>query len=126
MAPFLITSDHPHRNIPNFLSRDAMLARYCVARYILCHGPVFVCPSVWLGTEGPRDAKSCRGTRVATLSSKRPIAQMCSSGVVGPCMWPIVTDVQLCCTVCPSTRSVAIGAMVEQPGGQHTGSVLLF
>ena len=34
-----------------------MLARYGVARYTLCHGPVFVCPSVWLGTEGPRDAK---------------------------------------------------------------------
>jgi len=44
-----------------FLSRDAMLARY-----ILGDGPVLVRPSVRLGAEGPRDAKSWRGTRVAT------------------------------------------------------------
>jgi len=61
VAPFLITLDDPHTNIPYFLSRDAMLARY-----ILGDGPVLVRPSVRLGAEGPRDAKSWRGTRVAT------------------------------------------------------------
>ena len=45
-----------------------------LARYKLCYGPVFVRPSVWLGAEGPRDAKSCRETRVATSSLTRPIA----------------------------------------------------
>ena len=51
-------SDDPHRNIPNFLSRDTKLARY-----ILSDGPVLVPPSVWLGTEGPRDTNLCRGIR---------------------------------------------------------------
>jgi len=49
--------------------------------------------SVWLRAEGPRDAKSCRGTRVATVVH----AAYCytrSCGVVGP-----------------STRPIAIGAM---------------
>jgi len=45
-----------------------------LARYILCDSPVLVRPSVLLGTEGPRDANSCRGTRVATSSYMRPIA----------------------------------------------------
>jgi len=43
-----------------------------VARYILCDGPVFVRPSIWLGAEAPRDAKLCRGMCVTTLSSMRP------------------------------------------------------
>jgi len=34
-----------------------------LARYILCDGPALVRASVRLGAEGPRDAKSCRGTR---------------------------------------------------------------
>ena len=59
----------PTHRYTTFLSRDAMLVRY-----ILCDGPVLVCPSVWLGAEGPRDANSCRGTRVATSSSMRPTA----------------------------------------------------
>jgi len=37
------------------------------------------------------------------------LLQTCSCGVVGP-----------------STRPIAIGVMVEQPGGQRTGSALLF
>jgi len=45
-----------------------------LARYILCDGPMLVRPSVRWGAEGPRDAKSCRGTRVATSSYMRPIA----------------------------------------------------
>ena len=73
---------------------------------------MLVRPSVRLGAEGPRDAKSCRGTRVTTSSYMRPIAadaqsrlslsvhprglllQTRSSGVVGPYMRPIVTDAQ--------------------------------
>ena len=35
---------------------------------------MLVRPSDWLGAEGQRDAKSCRGTRVATSSPMRPIA----------------------------------------------------
>ena len=46
-----------------------------LARYILCDGPLLVRPSVLLGAEGPHDAKSCRGTRVATSSSTRPITK---------------------------------------------------
>jgi len=53
-----------------FLSREAMLARH-----ILCDGPLLVRPSVLLGAEGPRYAKWCRGTRVATSSSTRPITK---------------------------------------------------
>jgi len=45
-----------------------------LARYILRDGPVLVRLSVQLGAEGPRDAYSCRETRVATLSYMRPIA----------------------------------------------------
>jgi len=70
-----------------------------------------------------------------------------SSGVVGPSMWPIATDAQqwrgrsihavYCyrraavawsvhpCGLLLQTRS-AVGALVEQPGGQRTGSALLF
>ena len=88
-----MTLDDPQTNIPIFVSCDAMLARY-----ILCYSPVLVRPSVLLGAEGPRDANSCRGTRVAT-----------SSYMIGPSMRPI-----------------AIGAAIEQPGGQRTGSALLF
>ena len=49
--------------------------RYASAVYIVLWacGPVFVRPSIWLGAEGPGDAKSCRGTRVATSSSMRPV-----------------------------------------------------
>jgi len=76
-----------------------------LARYILRDGPVLVHPSVWLGAEGLRDAKSCRGTRVATLSCPCGLLlQTRSCGVVGPSMWPI-----------------AIGAIVEQPDGQRIG-----
>jgi len=68
----------------------------CVKHTKYIHGIYCVmamCSSVWLGAEGPRDAKSCRGTSVATSSSTRPIA---------------------------------IGAMVGQPGGQRIGFALLF
>jgi len=37
----------------HFLPRDAMLTRY---RPILCYGPLFIRPSVWLAAEGPCDA----------------------------------------------------------------------
>jgi len=63
-------------------------------------------PSVLLMAEGPRDAKSCRGTCVATSSSTRPcglLLQTSSSGVVGPYMRPIA--------IAPMGR--------EQPGGQR-------
>jgi len=73
------------------------------ALYILCDSPVFVRPSIWLGAEGPRDPKSRWETSVATSSYMR------SSG-----------------TVWQSTRPIAIGAAVEQPGGQRTGCALLF
>ena len=49
------------------------LYRGCIAS----HGKnpcLFVRPSVWLWAEGPRDATSCRGTRITTSSSVRPIA----------------------------------------------------
>ena len=50
---------------------------------ILCDGPVLVHPSVWSGADGPRDAKSCRGTRVATSSRE------CKPGGLfkTPCLW---------------------------------------
>jgi len=66
----LVTLDDPHTNIPNSFT----VRRYTIARYILCYGPVLVRPSVWLGAERPHNAKSCRGTHVATSSSMRPIA----------------------------------------------------
>jgi len=76
MASLLMTLDDRHTNVPIFLLRDAMLAWY---RPILCYGPVFVRPSVWLVAVGPCNAKSCRRTRVAMSSSP----------------WPIATDAQL-------------------------------
>ena len=106
MASLLMTSDDRHTNVPIFLLRDAILARY---RPILCYGPVFVRPSVWLVAEGPCNAKSCRRTHVVMSSSPWPIATDASCGIVGPSMRPI-----------------AIRAMGEQPGGQRTGSALLF
>jgi len=66
----LVTLDDPHTNIPNSFT----VRHYTIARYILCYGPVLVRPSVWLGAERPHNAKSCRGTHVATSSSMRPIA----------------------------------------------------
>jgi len=93
--------------------------RYASAVYILCDSPVSVRPCVWLGAEGLSDAKSCRDPRrdvivhaaycyrrTAVAWSVHPcglLLQTRSSGVVGP-----------------STRPIAIGAMVEQPGGQRT------
>ena len=67
-----------------------------LARYILCYNPVFVRPSVWLAAEGPRDAKSCRVTRVETSSFMRPIATDANrnSSVVGPYMRLIATGAQ--------------------------------
>ena len=65
-----------------------------LARYILCCGPVFVRPSIWLGAEGPASRR--RHPCVLLLQTR-------SSGAV-----------------CLSTRPIAIGAMVEQPGGQRT------
>jgi len=67
--PMELLLGDPRTNIYKKLSRDAMLARY-----ILCDGPVLVRPSVWLGAEGTRDTKSCRGTRVVASSSMRPTA----------------------------------------------------
>jgi len=113
-----------------------------LARYKLCYGPVFVRPSVWLGAEGPRDAKSCRETRVATSSLTRPIAtgaqqwrgrsihaaycyrRAAVTWSVHPC--GLLLQTRSCGAFGPSTRSVAIGSMVEQPGGQRTGFALLF
>ena len=127
----------PIHKYTKFLSRDAMLARYK-----LCYGPVFVRPSVWLGAEGPRDAKSCRETRVATSSLTRPIAtdaqqwrgrsihaaycyrRAAVTWSVHPC--GLLLQTRSCGAFGPSTRSVAIGSMVEQPGGQRTGFALLF
>jgi len=129
-----------HRQIYLFLkfvSRDAMLARY-----ILCDGPLLVRPSVLLGAEGPRDAKSCRGTRVATSSSTRPItkdaqqwrgrsihAAYCYrhtavAWLVHPC--GLLLQTRSNGVVWQSMRPIAIGAVVELPGGQRTGSALLF
>ena len=71
------------------------------------HGP----RGLNIPAEGPRDAKSCRGTRVETSSSMRPIA----------------TDAQLWGgQSIHAAYCYAIVAMVEQPGGQCTGSALLF
>jgi len=107
-----------------------------LARYILCCGPVFVRPSIWLGAEGPGDAKSCRGTGVATSSSMRPIATGAQQwrglsihaaycyrrAAVAWSVHPrgLLLQARSSGVVCLSTRPVAIGAMVEQPGGQRT------
>jgi len=40
--------------------------RYASTIYILCDSPLLVRLSVLGDAEGPRDGKSCRGTRVAT------------------------------------------------------------
>ena len=68
-----------------------------LARYILCDSPVLVRLSVLLDAEGPRDAKSCRGTRVATWSVHPRgllLQTHSSSGVVSPTTRPIATDTQ--------------------------------
>jgi len=54
MAPLSMTLDDPHRNMPIFFI--FFIFFYRATRYILCDGPMLVCPSVWLGAEGPRDA----------------------------------------------------------------------
>jgi len=68
MAPSLTTLGDPHK-YTKFLPLDAMLAWYR-----LRYGPVFLRSFVCLGAEGPRGAKSCRGTCVETSSSMQPIA----------------------------------------------------
>jgi len=91
-----------HTEIYQILSRDAMLARY-----ILCDVPVLVRPSGW----GQRDRATPNRAEGPASRRRRPrglLLQTRSCGVVGPSMRPI-----------------AIGAMVEQPGGQRTDSALL-
>jgi len=87
---------------------DYKLCDGMLARYILCYGPVFVFSSVWLGAEGPRDVKLCRGP----ASRRRLCGLLLHARSTG--------------AVCPSTRPIVIGAMVKQLGGQRAGSALLF
>ena len=108
-----------HKQIHNFF-------RAMLARYILCDSPVLVRLSVQLRAEGPRDAVVQRGPP--------------RHDVIGPSTRPIATDTQqwrgrsIHAAYCyrraavAFTRSlpIAIGAVVEQPGGQRTGSAWLF
>jgi len=81
--------------------------RYASA--VLCDGPVLVRLSFLLGVEAPRDANSSRGTHVATSSYMRPIAAEAQQ------YRGLTIDAAYC-----------YWAVVEQPGGQRTGSALLF
>jgi len=67
------------RNSKTTRDRHVVLGKRNIKNVVFWHHPrvtltaktVSVRPSIWSGTEGPRDAKSCRKTRVATSLSIR-------------------------------------------------------
>jgi len=116
------TLDDPLTNIPIFLSRKAMLPQN-----ILCDSPVLVRLSVLLGAEGLRDAKSCRGTCVTTWSVHHAAnCYRCAAVVWSVHLRGLLLQTSTGGVVSQSTQPVAVGAVVKQPGGQRTGSALLF
>jgi len=93
-----------------------------LARYILGDGPVLVRPSVRLGAEGQTARRQVvkRDPRRDVVHAAYCYSRAAVAWSVHPC--GLLLQMRSSVTICPSTRPVAIGAMVKQPGG----SALLF